>query len=122
MPQNAPFCYRRLRAVQNEHPRANIRAGQALRGVIEFRRITISSRSEVHFMADPQASGIESAMQEHRVFPPAPNFAKDARIKSLDEYRKLYQESIDSPDQFWARIAEELHWFKKWDRVLEWNC
>ncbi len=25
------------------------------------------------------------------------------------------------PEKFWGRIAEELHWFKKWDKVLEWN-
>jgi acetyl-CoA synthetase len=40
----------------------------------------------------------------------------------MDEYRTMYRESIDQPDQFWAKAAEELHWFKKWDRVLEWNC
>ncbi len=25
------------------------------------------------------------------------------------------------PEAFWAKQAEELHWFKKWDTVLEWN-
>jgi hypothetical protein len=32
------------------------------------------------------------------------------------------KESIDSPDKFWSNVASELHWFKKWDKVLEWNC
>ena len=53
--------------------------------------------------------------------PPA-EFSKHAHIKSLDEYERIYKESVDDPDKFWARIASELHWFKKWDKVLEWNC
>ncbi len=67
------------------------------------------------------AAGIESSMQEHRVFPPPPAFAASAWIKSLDEYWRLYRQSIDQPEQFWSNVAGELHWFKKWDRVLEWK-
>jgi acetyl-CoA synthetase len=67
-------------------------------------------------------SGIESTMQENRLFPPPASFSQKARIKSKEEYQKLYRESIDQPEQFWGRMAEELHWFKKWDKVLEWNC
>src|SRR5688500_10073681 len=66
-------------------------------------------------------SSIESAMQENRVFPPAPEFAAGAWIKSRAEYDRLYRESIDRPDEFWSRIASELHWFRKWDKVLEWE-
>ena len=51
-----------------------------------------------------------------------PEFSQHAHIKSLAEYERLYKESIDDPDKFWSRIANELHWFKKWDKVLEWNC
>lgn len=32
-------------------------------------------------------------------------------------YRELYQESIRDPESFWARQAERLEWFKKWDKV-----
>src|SRR5438552_5168640 len=73
-------------------------------------------------MAEPTASGaISSTLQEHRVFPPPKSFSERAHIKSMDEYRRMYRESIDNPDQFWGAIASELHWFKKWDRVLEWH-
>src|SRR3989442_818225 len=41
---------------------------------------------------------------------------------SVEEYERIYRESVEQPEQFWGRIAEELHWFKKWDKVLEWNC
>src|SRR5439155_2960753 len=56
-----------------------------------------------------------------RVFPPAAEFSAKARIKSRAEYDRMYRESIDHPDQFWGKQAEALNWFKKWDRVLEWN-
>ena len=67
-------------------------------------------------------SNIESALQEHRVFKPAKAFSQNARIKSLDHYRKLYRESISKPDKFWAREADELVWQKRWKKVLEWRA
>ena len=64
---------------------------------------------------------IESTLQEHRVFKPAKAFSQNARIKSLDHYRKLYRESISKPDKFWAREASEILWRTKWKKVLEWK-
>ncbi|MFL5955506.1 MAG: acetate--CoA ligase [Gaiellaceae bacterium] len=61
-------------------------------------------------------------MQEQRKFEPPAEFSRHAHIKSLAEYDQLYNESVDDPDKFWSRIASELHWFKQWDKVLEWNC
>ena len=66
-------------------------------------------------------SNIESILQEKRVFPPPPQLAKRAWINSRQQYDQMYRESIDSPEKFWDGIASELHWFKKWDRVLEWK-
>jgi hypothetical protein len=43
------------------------------------------------------------------------------QIKSFEEYRTVYQESIDDPEGFWARQAETFYWRKKWDKVLEWD-
>jgi len=48
-------------------------------------------------------------------------FAEKARIKSLDQYRALYDRSISDPDGFWAQQAERLTWFKKWDKVSRWD-
>src|SRR5690349_5593020 len=67
-------------------------------------------------------SAIESALQENRVFPPPAQFSAQARIKSMDEYQRLYRESIQNPDKFWGDAANELQWFKRWDKVLEWNA
>ena len=59
---------------------------------------------------------ITSMMEENRVFPVPSEFAKKAAVKSMVGYKKLYDESINNPDKFWGKIAEELDWFKKWDK------
>ncbi|HEX6880320.1 MAG TPA: acetate--CoA ligase [Terriglobales bacterium] len=67
-------------------------------------------------------ANIDSILQETRVFPPPADFAKKAHVKSLEEYERIYKEAKDNPEKFWGGVAEELHWFKKWDKVLEWNA
>ena len=64
---------------------------------------------------------LETILREHRVFPPPEEFAKAAHIKSLAEYRKMYQRSVSDPEGFWAEIARDLHWFAPWQKVLEWD-
>src|SRR5690348_13241244 len=72
--------------------------------------------------AVPQSTNIDSILQEQRSFPPPPEFSRQAHIKSLEEYDRIYKESVENPEKFWAGIARELHWFKPWDKVLEWNA
>jgi len=43
------------------------------------------------------------------------------QIKSFDEYKAAYQKSIEDPSAFWADVAENFTWRKKWDTVLDWN-
>jgi len=65
---------------------------------------------------------ITSVLHETRVFKPRKEFSETARIKSLAQYRKLYNESIKSPEKFWANQARhELVWFKPWKKVLQWK-
>ncbi len=66
-------------------------------------------------------NNIESLLEEKRIFYPPLEFSKKAHIKSFDEYKKLYEESIKDPASFWAKNAEELTWFKKWERVYFWD-
>jgi acetyl-CoA synthetase len=66
-------------------------------------------------------TNIESLQTEDRVFPPPPAFSANAHIKSEDELESLRAEASADPEGFWARMAEELHWFKKWDTVLCWT-
>jgi acetyl-CoA synthetase len=65
--------------------------------------------------------GIESVLQEKRVFPPSQQFSESAHFRSEEEFDKLRQEARDNPEVFWARMAEELDWFKRWDEVLKWD-
>lgn len=62
--------------------------------------------------------GMILMMEKRRVFPPAAELSQQAHIKSMEEYRALYQESIDDPAGFWGRVAGEVEWFRTWDRVL----
>ena len=56
------------------------------------------------------------------MFPPPKGFSRLAQIKSLAQYRKLYRESVQSPEKFWSRQAKaELVWFKPWTRTLKWE-
>jgi len=64
---------------------------------------------------------IESVLSESRVFPPSNEFSAHAYVKSFEEYEKLYNDAAADPEAFWAKQADELHWFKKWDKTLEWN-
>src|SRR5216117_236409 len=67
-------------------------------------------------------TNIESHLVENRVFKPSKDFAKNTRIKSLDQYRRMYRESIKQPAKFWAREASELVWRTPWKKVLHWNA
>jgi acetyl-CoA synthetase len=68
------------------------------------------------------SENIETHLHEKRVFKPSKEFSKKARVSTLAEYKRLYQESIDKPGVFWAREAKELSWQKKWGKVLEWKA
>ncbi|MBU7011824.1 MAG: acetate--CoA ligase, partial [Theionarchaea archaeon] len=60
---------------------------------------------------------IEVLLEEGKLYPPPEDFKKKAWVK--DE--KIYEKAEKDFEGFWASFAEELHWFKKWDKVLEWD-
>ena len=64
---------------------------------------------------------IDSVLKEQRLFEPSEEFRSRAHVKSLAEYEELYKQADQNPEAFWAGIASQLHWFKPWERVLEWN-
>lgn len=43
------------------------------------------------------------------------------QIQSFEEYQRVYKESVENPEAFWASVAENFVWRKKWDKVLDWN-
>src|SRR5215469_16617419 len=68
-----------------------------------------------------QQQDIQSVLREARKFDPPAEFSQRARINSLEEYQEIYEAAAANPEKFWAKVAEDLHWFQKWDRVLEWD-
>ena len=62
-----------------------------------------------------------STEEEGQIFNPSDSVKMRAYVKNLKEYEKLYQRSIDDPEGFWSELAEQLNWYKKWDKVLDWN-
>ena len=43
------------------------------------------------------------------------------KISSFEEYEQVYKKSVEQPEEFWAAIADNFQWKKKWDKVLDWN-
>ncbi len=67
-------------------------------------------------------SNIESILNEKRSFNPDPEFANLSYVRNLREYEQLYSKAAANPERFWAELAEqELHWFQKWQTVLDWQ-
>ncbi len=60
-------------------------------------------------------------MNSGQIFPPPPQFADRAHIKSLDEYRRMYQRSVEDPEGFWTEFANQFHWQSKWKKFREFD-
>ena len=60
-------------------------------------------------------------MSKSEIYNPSTARSQAAWIKSMDEYKKMYDRSINDPDAFWAEQAEQFTWFKKWDQVRRYN-
>src|SRR5512147_3331063 len=69
-----------------------------------------------------QQHNIDSILQENRTFECSSEFRQKAHIKSLEDYERLHKQAEEDPERFWGSIAKDLHWFKPWDKVLEWDC
>ena len=64
---------------------------------------------------------ITSVLHETRVFNPPTDFSAKAHVSSLDQYQALWNRAKDDPEGFWGEQAEALHWFKRWNKVLDWK-
>ncbi len=60
---------------------------------------------------------IEALLQESRQFPPAPDFAERANARDPS----IYERAAENPEAFWGEMAQEIDWFKKWDKILQWD-
>jgi acetyl-CoA synthetase len=59
--------------------------------------------------------------REKETFLPPVELSKSAHVKSYEEYKELYDRSINDPDGFWGEMAETLDWYEKWDKVFFWD-
>ncbi len=71
-------------------------------------------------MANEQSS-IGATVEEIEHFQPPAKFVEEAYIKSRKEYEQMWKESVENPEKFWPVVADELFWFKKWDKVNQEN-
>ncbi len=63
-------------------------------------------------------NSIEAVLQESRRFAVPADFHGKL---DLETFNAMYKKSLEQPDAFWSEVANELHWFKTWDTVSEWN-
>lgn len=100
-------------------PIAETAGGKAAKIVEKYVGELVSMHGPIEI---PQAKKeIEAMLIEKRKFDPPKEIQEKAYIKSLDEYAILYKKSIENPEIFWGERAEEITWFKKWNKVYEGN-
>ncbi|MBC24334.1 MAG: acetate--CoA ligase [Phycisphaerae bacterium] len=78
---------------------------------------------EGHAVAENQ--DIRSVLQEDRIFEPPAEFDSrigGALVGSMEQYRSMHERSLEDPEGFWGEIASEFHWFKPWEKVVEWSA
>ena len=58
-----------------------------------------------------------------KIFPPENTSypISNAHVSSMEQYQKMYDESVADPEGFWANVAERITWYKKWDTVQEYD-
>ncbi|MBI4416585.1 MAG: acetate--CoA ligase [Euryarchaeota archaeon] len=60
---------------------------------------------------------IDNLLRENERHPPPEWFRRHASWRD----DRVYVAAAEDPDAFWAKQAERLHWFRRWDRVLDWD-
>ncbi len=68
-----------------------------------------------------QDKKIETFSEQSKTLEPSAEFSAQARIRSREQYDKMYRESLDSPDSFWKRETQELVFRKPWEKLLEYQ-
>jgi acetyl-CoA synthetase len=68
-------------------------------------------------MSDGRRREIDVLLHEERLYEPHADFRRSAAVGDDTPYRKARADR----EAFWASWAEKLHWFRKWDAVLQWE-
>jgi acetyl-CoA synthetase len=68
------------------------------------------------------SSKSQPAAPEETVYKPSKEFSKTARVSSMAQYKRMWKESVEQPETFWAAEARELEWQQPWNNVLDWKA
>ena len=52
---------------------------------------------------------------------PPKTFSQNSHIKSYNEYKRIYNESVKDKDQFWSKVSERIDWYKPWVTVKKYD-
>jgi acetyl-CoA synthetase len=64
----------------------------------------------------------DAKVQLKEIYPIPEAAKKKAWVSGREAYDKLWKRSVEEPEAFWAEIAEQqVTWFKKWDKVMDYN-
>ena len=61
----------------------------------------------------------QSSEDEEINFAPPEEFRKQAYFTSHHQYKKIYRFSAEDKEKFWSNTANELHWFKPWNKIRQ---
>ena len=56
-----------------------------------------------------------------RKYEPNAELTKHAHISSIEDYNRMYDDSIKNPESFWEGQADRISWFQKWNKVWDWD-
>ncbi|MBN1654283.1 MAG: acetate--CoA ligase [Deltaproteobacteria bacterium] len=59
-------------------------------------------------------------LREDKYYPPK-KMSESTHVKSMDQYKAMYERSLKDPAGFWSEIADQFYWQKKWDNVVDYN-
>ena len=63
---------------------------------------------------------MKSETTQESIKPPS-LISNSAHIGSFEDYITKYNRSIDQPEEFWSEVADEFHWYKKWNNICDFN-
>ncbi|MBP7766728.1 MAG: acetate--CoA ligase [Syntrophaceae bacterium] len=64
----------------------------------------------------------DAKVQLKEIYPIPEAAKKKAWVSGREAYDKMWKRSVEEPEKFWAEVAEEqVTWFKKWDKVMDYN-
>jgi len=55
------------------------------------------------------------------MYQPKNNVLQNFHVSSLDQYKKMYEDSVKYPEKFWGQISERIDWVEPWDNVSDYN-